>query len=65
MQIIKDIDNLTFPEKDKLWSIEKSERKNVDVSYICTIRGCPYKCTYCASPFHWDRRTTRLRSPES
>ena len=63
--VIKDIDNLTFPEKDKLWSIEKSERKNVDVSYICTIRGCPYKCTYCASPFHWDRRTTRLRSPES
>ena len=40
-------------------------KKKVDVSYINTIRGCPYKCTYCASPFHWDRRTTRLRSPES
>ena len=63
--VIQDIDNLPFPEKEKFWGIPESERKNVDVSYICTIRGCPYKCTYCASPFHWDRKTTRLRSPES
>ena len=33
---------------------------------IPTLRlSSPHKCTYCASPFHWDRRTTRLRSPES
>ena len=63
--VIQDIDNLPFPEKEKFWGIPESEKKNVDVSYICTIRGCPYKCTYCASPFHWDRKTTRLRSPES
>ena len=63
--IIKDVDGLPFPERDKLWGITDSEKKNVDVSYINTIRGCPYKCTYCASPFHWDRKTTRLRSPES
>jgi len=63
--VIKDIDNLPMPERDKFWAIPNSERKNVDVSYINTIRGCPYKCTYCASPFHWDRKTTRLRSPES
>ena len=63
--IIKDIDNLPLPERDQFWGIPESEKKNVDVSYICTIRGCPYKCTYCASPFHWDRKTARLRSPES
>ncbi len=63
--VIKDIDNLPMPERDKFWGIPLPERKNVDVSYINTIRGCPYKCTYCASPFHWDRKTTRLRSPES
>ena len=63
--VIKDIDNLPMPERNKFWGISKDERKNVDVSYINTIRGCPYKCTYCASPFHWDRKTTRLRSPES
>ncbi len=63
--VIKDINNLPFPERDKHWGIPESEKKNIDVSYIYTIRGCPYKCTYCASPFHWDRKTTRLRSPES
>jgi radical SAM superfamily enzyme YgiQ (UPF0313 family) len=63
--IIKDIDNLPMPERDKFWGITEEEKKRVDVSYICTIRGCPYKCTYCASPFHWDRKTTRLRSPKS
>ena len=54
-----------MPEREKFWNIPENERKNVDVSYVNTIRGCPYKCTYCASPFHWDRKTTRLRSPES
>ena len=63
--IIKDIDNLPFPEREKFWNIPDNEKANVDVSYINTIRGCPYKCTYCASPFHWDRKTTRLRSPQS
>ncbi len=63
--VIQNIDNLPFPERDKFWGIKEEDKKHVDVSYICTIRGCPYKCTYCASPFHWDRKTTRLRSPES
>ena len=63
--VIKEIDKLPLPERDKFYGIPESEKKKVDVSYINTIRGCPYKCTYCASPFHWDRRTTRLRSPES
>ena len=63
--VIKNIDDLPLPERDKFWGITEEEKKRVDVSYICTIRGCPYKCTYCASPFHWDRKTTRLRSPKS
>ena len=63
--VIKDIDSLPMPERKKFWGISEEEKKNVDVSYINTIRGCPYKCTYCASPFHWDRKTTRLRTPES
>ena len=63
--VIKDIDALPLPQRDKFWGIPREEWKKVDVSYVNTIRGCPYKCTYCASPFHWDRKTTRLRSPES
>ena len=42
-----------------------NEIKTVDVSYICSIRGCPYRCNYCASPFHWKRDKTQYRSPES
>ena len=63
--VIKDINILPMPEREKFWGIPESDRKTVDVSYVNTIRGCPYKCTYCASPFHWDRKTTRLRTPES
>ena len=62
---IKNIDLLPFPERDKLWGIDDASKKEVDVSYICSIRGCPYKCTYCASPFHWKRNKTQFRSPES
>jgi anaerobic magnesium-protoporphyrin IX monomethyl ester cyclase len=63
--VIKNIDLLPFPERDKLWGLTDFEKKSVDVSYICTIRGCPYMCTYCASPFHWKRDKTQFRSPES
>jgi anaerobic magnesium-protoporphyrin IX monomethyl ester cyclase len=62
---IKNIDLLPFPERDKLWGLDDASKKEVDVSYICSIRGCPYKCTYCASPFHWKRNKTQFRSPES
>tara|TARA_B100002003_G_scaffold251738_2_gene297102 strand:- start:1480 stop:2916 length:1437 start_codon:yes stop_codon:yes gene_type:complete len=61
----KNIDDLPFPERDKFWGIDKDEKSFVDVSYICTIRGCPYRCNYCASPFHWKRDKTQYRSPES
>ena len=63
--VIKDIDALPFPERDKLWGLTEEEKDTVDVSYICTIRGCPYRCNYCASPFHWKRDKTQFRSPDS
>ena len=36
--VIKDIDNLPMPEK-KFWNIPENEKKNVDVSYVNTIRA--------------------------
>ena len=59
------IDELPFPERDKFYGLTDEERQMVDVSYICSIRGCPYRCNYCASPFHWKRDKTQYRSPES
>ena len=64
-EVIKNIDDLPFPERDKLWGLTHDEKLTVDVSYICSIRGCPYRCNYCASPFHWKRDMTQYRSPES
>ncbi len=64
-ELIKNIDELPFPEREKFWGLLDAEKKTVDVSYICSIRGCPYRCNYCASPFHWKRDKTQYRSPES
>ncbi len=64
-EVIKNIDNLPFPEREKFWGLNPEEKMAVDVSYICSIRGCPYRCNYCASPFHWKRDMTQYRSPES
>jgi len=62
---INPIDQLPFPERDKLWGISKEEKKYVDVSYVCTIRGCYYRCNYCASPQHWKRNKVQMRSAEN
>ena len=40
-EVIKSIDDLPFPERNKLYGISNEEKAYVDVSYICTIRGCP------------------------
>jgi len=63
--VIPDIDDLPLPERDKFWGLTEEEKLMVDVSYICSIRGCPYRCNYCASPAHWKRDKTQYRSPQS
>ena len=63
--VIKSIDDLPYPERKKIYGISETEKAFVDVSYICTIRGCPYRCNYCASPYSWKRDKTQYRSPES
>jgi len=59
------VDDLPWPEREKFFGLSDEEKLMVDVSYICSIRGCPYRCNYCASPFHWKRDKTQYRSPES
>jgi radical SAM superfamily enzyme YgiQ (UPF0313 family) len=62
---VLDIDSLPFPERDKFWGITEEQKKTIDVSYVVTIRGCPYRCNYCASPYSWKRNKTQYRSPDS
>ena len=63
-EFIQDLDSLPFPERRKLWPLSEEQKEMVDVSFICSVRGCPCRCTFCASPSVW-KRQTRFRSPES
>jgi radical SAM superfamily enzyme YgiQ (UPF0313 family)/predicted SAM-dependent methyltransferase len=54
-ELIKDLDNLPFPIFQKRYSDEYP---------IFTSRGCPYRCTFCASHLFWKDRI-RFRSAES
>lgn len=67
---IKDLDSLPFPD----W-LEMDPRtykkaphggfvKRFPVAPITSTRGCPYECTFCASPEIWGRRI-RYRSPKN
>jgi len=62
---VLNIDYLPYPERDKFWGITDEQKKFIDVSYVSTIRGCPYRCNYCASPYSWKRDKTQYRSPET
>ncbi|MBI2910181.1 MAG: radical SAM protein [Chloroflexi bacterium] len=56
---ISDLDALPFPSRDAFLHSEAH-----DIGYVITGRGCPFACTYCASPAKW-RRTVRFRSVEN
>lgn len=60
-----DIDSIPFPERDRFWNLSDSQKQSVDVSYVVSIRGCPYRCNYCASPYSWKRGKTQFRGVDS
>lgn len=47
---IVDLDALPFPERNKFYA-----GTGRDVAYLSTARGCPWRCSYCASPAIWPR----------
>ena len=57
---IDNLDTLPHPCRDVAWA----DRNHLDLGYIITGRGCPFCCTYCASPKIWKRKV-RLRSVDS
>jgi anaerobic magnesium-protoporphyrin IX monomethyl ester cyclase len=66
-EVIRDLDQLPYPERDKFWGrdgIMTEAKRHMDVSYVISIRGCPYRCAFCASPNVWGRANTVFRSPE-
>ncbi|RLB83755.1 MAG: hypothetical protein DRH17_00955 [Deltaproteobacteria bacterium] len=66
--LISDLDVLPFPDRDLL-----GQARFLDIGYekygdrgawVLSSRGCPFRCTYCASNKVWTR-TWRARSPEN
>ena len=63
-EFIRDLDALPWPERDNFWPLSNDQKQMVDVGFICSVRGCPCRCAFCASPSVW-KQQTRFRSPES
>lgn len=55
---IDPLDIIPFPERE----LFITPSHNMDLGQIITGRGCPFACTYCASPAMWGRKNVRFRS---
>jgi len=67
---IENLDDIPFPDWEQLnpnlypKAPHGAIVKNFPVAPVITTRGCPYECTFCASPSFYDRKI-RFRSPEN
>ena len=67
---IQDLDELPFPDWEQLDPREYPQAphgaivKHFPVAPVMTTRGCPYGCTFCASPQFYDRKI-RFRTPKN
>jgi anaerobic magnesium-protoporphyrin IX monomethyl ester cyclase len=65
---IEDLDQLPFPDWEQMdprgypKAPHGAIAKNYPIGVLTTTRGCPYACTFCASPRFYDR-TIRFRTP--
>ena len=57
---IEDLDSLPFPERDSFLN----DTKFLELGHVLTGRGCPFSCSYCASPRIWHNKV-RFRSSDN
>ncbi|MBI1935283.1 radical SAM protein [Candidatus Woesearchaeota archaeon] len=69
-QVIEDLDSIPFADWEQIdpRTYKKAPHggfiKNFPYAPISATRGCPYRCTFCASPA-FSKRRIRFRSPEN
>ena len=69
-EIIENLDDMPFPDWEQMdpnlypRAPHGAVAKAFPIGVITTTRGCPYECTFCASPRFCDRKI-RFRSPEN
>lgn len=66
--MIQDLDSIPFPDR-KVMKQERNLQRSLElhgrrIAAIFSTRGCPFRCTFCASHAVWTR-TQRQRSPEN
>ena len=61
-ELLPSLDDLPFPESAHYY--QNSCLRILPLTAIIASRGCPYKCTYCATNNLW-KRSVRWRSPEN
>jgi len=67
---IENLDRIPFPDWEQLdprrypKAPHGAVAKDYPIGVMTTTRGCPYACTFCASPRFYDR-TIRFRTPEN
>jgi len=71
--IINDINSIPYPARHLLkpdartssWLYAGQKYEEAEIATtITSTRGCPFNCSYCASPAMWNRKI-RFRSPEN
>ena len=55
---IIDLDSVPFPARELIMN----PSNDTDFGQLITGRGCPFSCTFCASPAMWKGKNVRLRS---
>ncbi len=64
---IENLDDIPLPDRSfaSPWAYHDRWNPVARRPYATAVmsRGCPYRCTFCSSPFHWGK-STRMRSVE-
>lgn len=68
---VSDLDTIPFPARHQIlyqggsiFAYNKHYSKNRLSTVICSSRGCPFNCCFCATSVMWDRKV-RFRSAEN